>query len=80
MPIVATPASGGAYGNYSEVVGTKTYKRSVSLGNVSPSLIAPDSANQSIYDIVVALNPCIGLTPAGVGIEKRVTSNLVNET
>ena len=80
MPIIATPASGGAYGNYSEVIGTKTYKRSVSIGNVSPSLIAPDSANQAISDIVVALNPCIALTSYGVGMEKRVTSNLVNET
>ena len=80
MPIVATPASGGAYGNYAEVIGTKTYKRSVSIGGVSPSLIAPDSANQAIYDIVVALNPCIALTQYGSGIEKRVTSNLVNET
>ena len=80
MPIVATPSSGGAYGNYAEVIGTKTYKRSVSIGGVSPSLIAPDSANQASYDIVVALNPCIALTQYGTGIEKRITSGLVNET
>ena len=81
MAVIATPSGGGAYAIYTEAgIGGKSYKRSISLGNVSISDIAPDTpdtANQAILNIVGALNPCIALTQTGV--EKRINSRLYQD-
>lgn len=81
MAVIATPSGGGAYMICSESgSGGKTYKRSISLGNVDVGEIAadsPDTNNQKILNIVGALVPCIALVQTGV--EKRINSRLYQD-